>query len=115
VNPGRCQELGNDKIPIYTSLAKVAIALGLMTSLIGGIAPRVTNADGKIDVTIRSEASVGLEFGDAKAERNTTTFAERTSGTKNSTDAELVKGEQTMTTINSDKNGVGKASSLPGE
>ena len=95
-------------------MGKAAIALGLMISLIGGIAPRVTTADGKIDVTIRGEANVGFEFGEAKAKPNATTFAEQTMETKNSTNAELVKGEQTMTTINSD-NGVGKASSLPGE
>jgi hypothetical protein len=105
----------HDRIDLYTSLAKVAMVLGLMTSLIGGIAPRLTKADGTINVIVRGEANVCVGFGEAKVTRKTTLMAEQTAKAKNSTKAKVMKGKQTMTTINSDNNGVGKASSLPGE
>ena len=41
--------------------------LGLVISLIGGVAPRLIKADGNIDVIAQGEAHVALGFGEAKA------------------------------------------------
>ena len=99
------------------SLGKAAVVLGLVISLIGGIAPRLVKADGNIDVIVRGEANVTAGFGDVKAKPKTEagTAAKRTAAAKKITKAGLKKGNKTMKTINSDKKGVGKASSLPGE
>jgi len=74
-------------------------------------------ADGNIDVTIKGEANVALGFGKAKAKPKTKakSAAASKAGAKKSTKAAVKKGNKTMTTIDSIKNGVGKASSLPGE
>ena len=91
--------------------------LGLVISLIGGVAPRLIKADGNIDVTIKGEANVALGFGKAKAKPKTKakSAAASKAGAKKSTKAAITKGNKTMTTIGSILNGVGKASSLPGE
>ncbi len=96
-------------------MAKTAFVLGLVTSLIGGIAPRFITADGNINVVVRGEANVSAGFGKAQAKLITKTTVSQTAGTKKTTKAAIKKGNKTMTTINSIKKGVGKASALPGE
>lgn len=88
--------------------------LGLVISLIGGVAPRFIKADGKIDLTLKGEANVALDFGEAKAKPKTKAKSAATSKvvSKKSTKAVVKKGNKTMTTIGSILNGVGKASSL---
>ena len=91
--------------------------LGLVTSLVGGIAPRLIKADGNVDVIVRGEANVAVGFGEAKAKPKSgaQTAAKSKAVAKKSTKAAVKKGNKTMTTINSITNGVGNASSLPGE
>jgi len=91
--------------------------LGLVISLIGGIAPRLIKADGKINVIVKSEANVVLGFGQAKAKPKpkAKSAAGSKAVVKKSTKAAVKKGNRTMTTIDSIRNGVGNASSLPGE
>lgn len=91
--------------------------LGMVISLIGGIAPRLIKADGEIDVTVKGEANVAVGFGQAKAKPKPKAKSAASSNAvaKNSTKAAVKKGNKTMTTIDSINNGVGKASSLPGE
>jgi len=48
-------------------LAKATVVLGLVISLIGGVAPRLIKADGNINVIVKGEANVALGFGKAKA------------------------------------------------
>jgi len=96
-------------------LAKAAVVLGLVTSLVGGIAPRLIKADGNVDVIVRGEANVAVGFGEAKAKPAAKTAAKSKAVAKKSTKAAVKKGNKTMTTINSITNGVGNASSLPGE
>jgi len=89
--------------------------LGLMASLIGGIAPRLIKADGKVDVIVKGEANVALGFGKAKAKsKSKAKSAASKTVAKKSTKAAIKKGN-TMTTISSINSGVGKALSLPGE
>ena len=91
--------------------------LGMVISLIGGIAPRLIKADGKIDVIVNGEANVALDFGQAKAKPkpNAKSVVGPKAVVKNNTKAVVKKGNKTMATIDSVKNGVGNASSLPGE
>jgi len=97
-------------------LGKATVVLGLVISLIGGIPPRLIKADGNIDITVKGQANVALGFGEAKAKPKAK--AKSVAGSKadirKSTKA-VKKGDKTMTTIGSILNGVGKASSLPGE
>lgn len=90
--------------------------LGLVISLIGGVAPRLIKADGKIDVIVKGEANVALRVGEAKVKPKAKAKSAATliAVAKKSTEAAVTKGK-TMTTIGSILNGVGKASSLPGE
>ena len=88
------------------------VVLGLVMSLIGGIAPRLIKANGNIDVIIRGESNVSLAFGKAQAKSKKTASASKAVA-KKTTKAWVKKGK-TMTTINTQK-GVGNASSLPGE
>jgi hypothetical protein len=101
----------------FTSLAKATVVLGMVISLIGGIAPRLIKADGKIDVIVKGEADVALGFGQAKAKPKpmAKSVVACKAVAKKSTKAAVKKGKTTMTTIDSIKNGVGNASSLPGE
>jgi hypothetical protein len=85
-----------------------------MISLIGGIAPRLIKADGNIDVIVKGEANVALGFGEAKVKSKAKAAAAPKAVAKTSTKAAVTKGK-TMTTIGSILNGLGKASSLPGE
>ena len=89
----------------------------MVISLIGGIAPRLIKADGKINVIVKSEANVALGFGQAKAQPKPKTKSAAGSKAimKKNTKAAVKKGNRTMTTIDSIRNGVGNASSLPGE
>lgn len=89
--------------------------LGLVTSLIGGIAPRLIKADTRIDVVVRGEANVAVFSGEAKVKPGVkaATAANESAAAKKRTAA--IKKGTPMTTINPIKNGVGKASSLPGE
>lgn len=89
----------------------------MVISLIGGIAPRLIKADGKIDVIVRSEANVTLGFGQAEAKRKpkAKSVAGSKAVAKKITKAAVKKRNKTMTTIDSIKNGVGNASSLPGQ
>jgi hypothetical protein len=105
------------KIVFSTSLAKATVVLGMVISLIGGIAPRLIKADGNIDVIVKGEANVALGFGEAKAKPKVKAKSAAASKTvaKKSPKAAVKKGNKTMTTINSIQNGVGNASSLPGE
>jgi hypothetical protein len=98
-------------------LAKAAVVLGLVISLVGGIAPRLIKANGNVDVNVRGQATVVLGVGEANASPkvHTRTGAKSKAGAKKSTKAGIKKGNNTMTTINSIMNGVGNASSLPGE
>jgi hypothetical protein len=98
-------------------LAKATVVLGLVISLIGGVAPRLIKADGNIDVIVKGEANVALGFGEAKAKlkAKAKSAAAPTVVAKKSTKAAVKKGNKTMTTIDSILNGVGKASSLLGE
>ncbi len=91
--------------------------LGLVISLIGGVAPRLVKADGNLDVVVKGEAHVALEFGEVKSKLKSSTArsAASKSTTKKRTKAVATEGDKTMTTIGSILNGVGKASSLPGE
>ena len=75
-------------------------------SLIGGIAPRLIRASGNIEATLKGEAEVAVAFGKAKAEPK---------AAAKSTKATNRKGDKTMKSITTIKNGVGKVSSLPGE
>jgi hypothetical protein len=96
----------------FTSLAKATVVLGLVISLIGSIAPRLIKADGNVDVIVKGEANIAVGFGQPKAKpksKSSNVVA------KKSTKAVVKKGNKTMTTIGSILNGVGKASSLPGE
>ena len=96
-------------------MAKATVVLGMVISLIGGIAPRLIKADGKIDVIVKGEANVALGFGQTKAKPKPT--AKSAAGSKavaTKTKAAVKKGK-TMATIYSINNGVGNASSLPGE
>jgi hypothetical protein len=101
----------------FASLAKATVVLGLVISLIGGVAPRLIKADGNIDAIVKGEANVALGFGEAKAKPEVKAKSAATSKAvaKKSTKAAVKKGNKTMTTIDSILNGVGKASSLPGE
>jgi hypothetical protein len=83
-----------------------------MISLIGGVAPRWIKANGSIDVIVNGEAHVVLGLGKLKSKAKS---AASKTVTKNTTKAEVIKGDKTMKTISSIFNGVGKASSLPGE
>jgi hypothetical protein len=96
-------------------LAKATVVLGMVISLIGGIAPRLIKADGKIDVIVKGEANVTLGFGQAKAKPKAKSVAGSKAVAKKSTKTAVKKGNKTMTTIDSITNGVGNASSLPGE
>jgi hypothetical protein len=98
-------------------LAKATVVLGMVISLIGGIAPRLIKADGNIDVIVKGEANVALGFGQAKAKPKpkANSVAGSKAVAKKSTKAAVKKGNKTMATIDSIKNGVGNASSLPGE
>jgi len=99
-------------------LVKTAVVLGTLISLIGGIAaPRLIKADGNINVIVKGGADLAFGFGEAKAKAKTgaKTAAKSKTVAKKSTKAAVKKGHKTMTTINSTKNGVGNASSLPGE
>lgn len=91
--------------------------LGLVISVIGGIAPRLIKADGNMDVIVKGDANVAVGFGQAKAKpkANARSAAASKVVSKTSTKAVVTKGQKTMTTIGSILNGVGKASSLPGE
>jgi hypothetical protein len=98
-------------------LARATVVLGLVISVIGGVAPRLVKADGNIDVIVRGEANVALGFGEAKVKpkANAKSVAASKAIAKKSTKAAVTKGKNAMTTIGSILNGVGKASSLPGE
>jgi hypothetical protein len=98
-------------------LAKATVVLGMVISLIGGIAPRLIKADGNIDVIVKGEANVALGFGQAKAKPKpkANSVAGSKAVAKKSTKAAVKNGNKTMATIDSIKNGVGNASSLPGE
>jgi hypothetical protein len=98
-------------------LAKATVVLGMVISLVGGIAPQLIKADGKIDVNVNGEANMVLGFGQSKAKPNpkTNPAADSKAVALKSTKAAVKKGNKTMTTIDSIKNGVGRASSLPGE
>jgi hypothetical protein len=98
-------------------LAKATVVLGMVIGLIGGIAPRLIKADGMIDVIVKGEVNVALGFGQAKAkpQAKAKSAAAPKTVAKNSTKAAVKKGKNTMTTIDSIMNGVGNASSLPGE
>lgn len=91
--------------------------LGMVIGLIGGIAPRLIEADGRFNVIVKGEANVKLGFGQAKAKpkRKTESAANPKAVAETSTKAALKKGNKTMTTIVSINDGVGNASSLPGE
>jgi len=77
--------------------------LGLVTSLIGGIAPRLINANGSVNVIVRGEANARVGYGEARAKPRaiSVTAAVRTAGTKKTTEARVIKGEKTMKSINS--------------
>jgi len=94
-------------------LGKAAVVLGMVISLVGGIAPRLIKADGNVDVIVRGEAGVTMAFGNPKAAVKTAVESQTVA--KKNTKARVKKGNNTMTTINSISNGVGNASSLPGE
>jgi hypothetical protein len=98
-------------------LAKATIVLGLVISLIGGVAPRLIKAEGNIDVIVNGDAKVTLGFGKAivKSKAGKKSAVSSKAIAKMSTNAAVAKGKNTMTTISSILNGVGKASSLPGE
>ena len=98
-------------------MAKATVVLGMVIGLIGGIAPRLIKADGKIDVIVKGEANVAVGFGRAKAKPKpkAKSAADSKVVAKKSTKAAVRKGNKTMTTIDSINDGVGKASSLPGE
>jgi len=83
-----------------------------MIGLIGGVAPRCIKAGGNIDVIVKGEAHVALDFRELTAKVKSATPK---AFTKNTTKAEVIKGDKTMKTIISIFNGIGKASSLPGE
>ena len=85
--------------------------------MIGGIAPRLIKADGKIDVIVKGEADVALGFGQAKAKPRpkAKSVVGPKAVAKNNAKAAVKKGNKTMATIDSIKYGVGNASSLPGE
>ncbi len=89
----------------------------MVISLIGGIAPRLIKADGQIDVIVKGETNVTLGFGQVKAKPkpNAKAVAGSKAVAKKSTKAAVKKGHKAMTTIDSITNGVGNASSLPGE
>jgi len=90
--------------------------LGLVISLIGGIAPRFIKADGNIEVAVNGKANVAFDFGEAKAKpgAKAKSAAASKAVAKKRTKAAVKRGN-IMTTIGSIFNGVGKASSLPGE
>lgn len=89
----------------------------MVISLIGGIAPRLIEADGNIDVIVKGQTNVAVGFGAAKAKPKAKAISALKSKAvaKKSTKAAVKKGNKTMTTIDSTNNGVGNASSLPGE
>ena len=96
-------------------MAKATVVLGLVISLIGGVAPRLIKADGNVDVIVKGEANIAVGFGQAKAKPKSKSAAASNVVAKKSTKAVVKKGNKTMTTIGSILNGIGKASSLPGE
>ena len=90
--------------------------LGLVIGLIGGIAPRLIKADGNVEVAVQGNVKVALGFGEAEAKpkakaKSVVAFK---AVAKKRTKAAVERGN-IMTTIGSILNGVGKASSLPGE
>ncbi len=85
--------------------------LGLVIGLIGGVAPRWIKVNGNIDVTVHGKAHVSQGFGKPKVKARAASKAV----VKKSTNAAVIKGDKTMKTIGSIFNGIGKASSLPGE
>lgn len=86
-------------------MAKTTVVLGLVVSLIGGIAPRLVKANGNIEAKLKGHAEVAAAFGKAKAAPKAA----------KSTKAAVQKGDKTMKTIDTTNNGVGRRSSLPGE
>lgn len=87
-------------------MAKTTVVLGLVMSLIGGIAPRLVKANGNIEAKLKGSAEVAVSFGKAKptpkaAAKSTTALAKN--------------GDKTMKSITTINTGVGKRSSLPGE
>jgi hypothetical protein len=92
---------------------KAAFVLGTVISLIGGVAPRLIKADGKIDLIVKGEANVAVDFGKLKSSGKSAAGSKAVS--KKNTKAAVKKGDKTMTTIGSILNGVGQAWSLPGE
>jgi hypothetical protein len=98
-------------------LAKATVLLGMVISLIGGIAPRLIKADGNINVAVKGEANAAVGFGKAKAKpkAKVESAAASKAAAKRNTKAAVKKGNKAMTTIDSIKSGVGNASSLPGE
>jgi hypothetical protein len=88
-------------------LAKTTVVLGLVMSLIGGVAPRLVKADGNIVATLKGEANVAVSFEKAKAGPR--------AAAKTCTKAAVKKGDKTMKPITTINDGVGKVSSLPGE
>jgi hypothetical protein len=87
-------------------LAKTTVVLGLVMSLIGGIAPRLVKANGNIEAKLKGGAEVAVAFGKAKPAPK---------AAAKSTTAVVKKGDKTMKSIATTNNGVGKRSSLPGE
>jgi hypothetical protein len=97
-------------------LGKAIVVLGLVTSLIGGMTPRLIKADGSVNMIVngRVEATFAVRQAKAKPNVNLGTTARPGATAKTKTKAAVKKGSN-MTTIGSIKNGVGKAMSLPGE
>jgi hypothetical protein len=84
-------------------LAKATVVLGMVISLIGGIAPRLIKADVKIDAIVKGEANVALGFGQAKAKPKpkAKSVAGPKAVAKNNAKAAVKKGNKTMATIDS--------------
>ena len=112
----------DDKIDVSTSLVKTAVLLGLVASLVGGVAtsPVAVKADASVKVTVQAKASVKFGSGKANAEpkRPKKTAVKSKTVAEKTTNAGIAKGKGTMrkTSINvNKKNGWKKASSLAGE
>lgn len=77
-----------------------------MMSLIGGVAPRKVKADVSIEAKLKGDASLEVVIGTAETQPNST---------ETGMAAAIKKGDKSMNSIDTTKNGVGEKSSLPGE
>jgi hypothetical protein len=95
-------------------LAKTVFLLGSVASLVGGVANSLVTI--KADASVNAHVGAAVSLGSmAKAKSGTKTVAKSKTGAKKTTKAGMVKGKETMKTINTGNTNVWKASSLLGE